>query len=190
MMKQALLALSLALSPRALAGSEPPGGAQEPASAPTSPTLPAPRPLFPSPAQSQLPRGLYGYSAALATGRVALGLAPIVAFEPSMRLLGFPPEHDNPSARLTTRLFGVRDIGLGVLTMASTQDPESLRRAYLFNAAIDLADASLIAVPLLRDEGIDQAAALSLGFALGGCSAWLVGTWWLRRAEKRQAIHD
>jgi hypothetical protein len=138
-------------------------------------------PLFPGPAQADLPPGMYGYTAGLAAGRVALGLAPILAPERSQALLGFPAGHDNPTARLMARLFGVRDIGLGALTMAATHNTTLLRRAYLFNAATDLADATMIAMPLISDAGIDTAAWRSLGFSLGGCSLWLVGAWWTTR---------
>jgi len=145
------------------------------------PSAVAARPLLPTPAQADLPRGMYGYTAALATGRVALGVAPIVAPARSAALLGFPEAHDNATSRLMARLFGVRDIGLGALTMASAHDTTTLRRAYLFNAAIDIADTSMIAIPLIADDGIDEAAWRSVGFALGGCSLWLIGAWWTTR---------
>jgi len=57
----------------------------------------------------------------------------------------------------------------------------TLRRAFLFNAATDIADATMIAIPLIRDEGIDPAAHRCLGFALGGCSMWVIGAWWSTR---------
>lgn len=111
---------------------------------------------------------------ALAAGRMALGLAPILAAGPASRLLGFPEDHQNPSARLFGRLFGVRDIGLGVLVLAMMSDPEYLRWALLFNAFHDMGDMLVIAVPLLKRQGIDKAAALSLGFAFGGCCCWIL----------------
>ncbi|MFT5684661.1 MAG: hypothetical protein ACI8RZ_005605 [Myxococcota bacterium] len=138
-------------------------------------------PLFPTPAQADLPRGMYAYTAGLAAGRVALGLAPILAPEQSSALIGFPTAHDNATTRLMARLFGVRDIGLGAIAMAATHNPTMLRRAYLFNAATDIADATMIAIPLATDAGIDPAAWRSLGFALGGCSMWLAGAWWTTR---------
>ena len=147
---------------------------------PTEP-LPEPPPLFAGPRQSDLPPGMWGYALGLSAGRTAIGLAPIVAYEQTYPLLGFPLEHDNPSAQLMARLFGVRDIGLGVVTMASTNDRTSLRRAFLFNAATDLADATMIAIPLIAHDEIDPAARRSMGFALGGCTMWLVGAWWTTR---------
>lgn len=111
---------------------------------------------------------------ALAGGRMALGLAPIVAADPASRLLGFPVEHQNPSARLFGRLFGVRDIGLGLLVLAMMSDPDDLRWALLFNAFHDMGDMAVIAIPLLKRQGIDKAASLSLGFAFGGFCSWVL----------------
>lgn len=118
------------------------------------------------------------YAQALAAGRFAVGLAPVVAAEPTMKLLGFPPEQDNPSARMMARLFGVRDIGLGAVVLASTREKRSLCRSFLLNGAMDLSDAAMISAPLIARSGIDRAAGTSLGFALGGLSAWTVGWFW------------
>jgi len=114
------------------------------------------------------------YAVLLAVGRVLIGLAPIVAAAPSSRLLGFPAAHDNPTARLMGRLFGVRDIGLGALVAMHLDDPAALRKAFWLNLAMDLGDAAMIAVPLARRQGIDRAAGLSLAFALGGATAWTI----------------
>ncbi len=62
---------------------------------------------------------------AMGLGRIALGLAPFVAAGPASRLLGFPVAHDNPTARLMARMFGVRDIGLGVLAFYALAHPEA-----------------------------------------------------------------
>lgn len=121
---------------------------------------------------------LHTFVIALALGRFILGLAPIVAPAQASRLLGFPAEHDNPTARLMARLFGVRDIGLGAIVLANFGDPDALRRALWLNLAMDLGDTLMIAIPLARRQGIDRAAALSLGFALGGAAAWSIALAW------------
>jgi len=110
----------------------------------------------------------------LAIGRIALGLAPLVAAGPASRLLGFPVEHDTPTTRLFGRLFGIRDMGLGVLVLWVMSDPVALKWAMLFNMFHDAADALAISVPLIKRQGIDKGAGLSLGFALGGFCAWLI----------------
>lgn len=122
--------------------------------------------------------GLQIFACVLAAGRILLGLAPIVAAAPLARLLGFPEAHNTPSTRLFARLFGVRDIGLGVLVLCMLPQPELLRWSFVFNAFHDLGDILMIAVPLVRQQGINRAAGLSLGFACIGLSAWLLACWW------------
>lgn len=107
-------------------------------------------------------------------GRVLLGFAPIVGASQSARLLGFPEEHDNATARLMARLFGVRDIGLGVIGFAAVAGTVPATFALLFNAATDAADALMIAIPLARRQGIDRAATTSLVFACIGGATWLL----------------
>jgi hypothetical protein len=107
-------------------------------------------------------------------GRIALGLAPFVAAGPASRLLGFPAHHDNPTARLMARFFGVRDIGLGVLAFYALRHPEVAPFLFLFNAAMDAGDLFAISLPIARRDGIDRGAALSALFAIGGGLGWLV----------------
>lgn len=111
---------------------------------------------------------------AMGVGRILLGLAPFVAAAPSARLMGFPASHDNPTARLMGRWFGVRDVGLGVLVFWSLRHPGTLDFILLFNALTDLGDLIAIAIPLLRRQGIDRGALSSAAFALPAGIAWLV----------------
>ena len=109
----------------------------------------------------------------LASMRVAIGLAPMVAASRTSQLLGFPASHDNPTTRLMARLFGVRDIGLGVVAIGALFGHVSLPFALLFNACTDAGDALMILIPLARRQGIDRAALSSLILAALGGSAWL-----------------
>ena len=115
-----------------------------------------------------------GFVALCAAMRVALGLAPILAPGPASRLLGFPPEHDNSTARIMGGLFGVRDVGLGALVFAALGGVVPLGFALLFNAAHDAGDACVIGLPVLRGEAQDRGARLSLLFAALGGLAWIV----------------
>ena len=117
---------------------------------------------------------------AMGAGRTALGLAPFVAPELLSRRLGFPAAHDNPSARLLARLFGVRDIGLGVLAVWATADASRLPFMALFQAAADAGDILSASIPLLRRQGIDRAATATIGFASVGFVAWL-SVWFVSR---------
>ena len=110
---------------------------------------------------------------AMGVGRILLGLAPIVAPQQASKLLRFPADHDNATARLMGRLFGVRDIGLGVLVMYAVSDIPLLKWVFLFQAATDAGDILCIA-PNLRDPKMKKAATASLAFAMAGCSGWLI----------------
>jgi hypothetical protein len=112
--------------------------------------------------------------------RIALGIAPFAASGPASRLLGFPAAHDNPTSRLMGRLFGVRDVGLGVLAFYAIAHPETAAFLFLFNAFMDLGDLIAISIPVLKRQGIDRAAILSALFALTGGAGWVV-LWWIAR---------
>ena len=110
---------------------------------------------------------------AMGVGRILLGLAPFLAARPSARVMGFPADHDNPTTRLMARLFGVRDIGLGVLVFYGLQHPATLAFIIIFNALTDFGDLFAIGIPLLRRQGIDRAAWTSAAFALPAVLDWL-----------------
>lgn len=115
--------------------------------------------------------------AAMGLGRIALGLAPFVAAGPASKLLGFPASQDNPTARLMGRLFGVRDIGLGVLAFYAIKHPETAPFLFLFNAFMDLGDFASAAIPIVKRQGIDRGAMMSALFAAIGGTGWLIA--WL-----------
>lgn len=110
---------------------------------------------------------------AMGIGRIAIGLAPFLAAGPTSRLLGFPASHDNATARLMARWFGVRDIGLGVLAFYALRHPEAAPFLFLFNALMDAGDLLAIAMPVAARRGIDRAAGRSAMFALTGGLGWL-----------------
>ena len=111
--------------------------------------------------------------AAMGVGRILIGLAPFVAAGPASRLLGFPTAHDNPTARLMARFFGVRDIGLGVLAFYALQHPEAAAFIFLFNALMDAGDLFAISIPLANADGIARGAVRSAVLAIGGGLGWL-----------------
>lgn len=106
--------------------------------------------------------------------RILLGVAPFVAARPVSRLLAIPDSHDNPTARLMGRLFGVRDVGLGVLVFFAIKHPDILPFVLVFNALTDFGDLLAILIPVVRRQGIDRAAARFAAFALPAGVAWLV----------------
>jgi hypothetical protein len=110
---------------------------------------------------------------AMGVGRILLGLVPFVAAGPSSRLLGFPRQHDNPTARLMARFFGVRDVGLGVLAFYGLSHAAALGFVLLFNALTDLGDLGATLIPLAGRHGIDRGALTSAAFALTAGVGWL-----------------
>jgi len=111
---------------------------------------------------------------AMALGRIALGLAPFVAARPASRLVGFPVSHDSATARLMGRLFGVRDIGLGVLVFYSLLHPVVAPFIFLFNATMDGGDVVSVSIPLIKREGIDRGALVSGLMATLGGTGWII----------------
>jgi len=111
--------------------------------------------------------------AAMAAGRVVIGAAAVLVPGPGSRLLGFPPEQDSPAARLSGRLFGVRDVALGALVWRTRDEPSLARYVYRLNAWVDAGDATAMAVAVIGRQGIDRAAVSSAALALTGAAGWL-----------------
>lgn len=109
--------------------------------------------------------------AGMGLGRVAIGLAPFLSADMASRLLGFPKSHDNATARLMARMFGVRDIGLGILALYAIRHPETAKFIFLFNAAMDAGDLASI---LVARKHIPTAAFRSALFAIAGGLGWVV----------------
>lgn len=108
-----------------------------------------------------------------AAGRIAIGAAALLVPGPTSRLLGFPQAQDSATARLMGRLFGVRDVALGVLVWRVREDPALSRFVYRLNACVDAGDIAAAAVPVIRRGGIDRAAVSSATFAFTGANVWL-----------------
>jgi hypothetical protein len=109
----------------------------------------------------------------MGVARILIGLAPFVAAGPASRMLRFPAAHDSATTRLMARLFGVRDIGLGVLVFYALAHPEAALFMFLFNAAMDAGDLVSIGIPIVGRHGIDRAAVAASLFALSGGLGWL-----------------
>lgn len=98
-----------------------------------------------------------------------LGLAP----RTSLRLFGAPDSLDSPVVRYVARLFGIRNVMLGVLLWQHREDPEQVRRQATLNAATEAVDALSAAVPLLRRQGLDRTATLAGLTSLGVMAGFL-----------------
>jgi hypothetical protein len=110
---------------------------------------------------------------AISAMRAAIGVGALLAPGLASRLIRFPADHDNASARAMTRLFGAREIGVGLLTLRGLDDRERLPGVLAVNATMDSLDAMVFATAIARREGIDKAAIPSMLLALPVALTWL-----------------
>jgi hypothetical protein len=103
-------------------------------------------------------------------GRVAFGVGMLASPDWALRALGFTDV--SPATVAVSRIAGIRDLVLGVLTLTGLEDPGRLRAATLANAAADAGDTVAFALAL-RDG---QRAAGSRGIA-AALPATLAGLW-------------
>lgn len=111
----------------------------------------------------------------IGAGRVALGLATVLATRPALKGLGFSQPETTGVA--LAKLAGGRDIALGALTLAAHDDAHALRTLMLVSGACDLADAVTLGASAGRPE--TRKAGIS-GIASGGAAA-LACFWSWRR---------
>lgn len=102
--------------------------------------------------------------------RIAIGLAALLATRPAIRGLGFSSRGET---KALARMAGARDIALGTLTLAASDDRERLRLASLTCAAVDAADAASFAAGAGRREDVDRAALLGIPSAVAATGAGL-----------------
>ena len=116
------------------------------------------------------------WSLASGLGRIAFGVGMLAAPEPALRKLGFADV--SPSTVAVTRLTGVRDLVLGLVTVAGLGDRDRLRRATVANAVADTGDALAFGIAMRtpeRDAAVRGLAA-ALPAAVAGCwTAWRLG---------------
>ena len=116
------------------------------------------------------------WSLASGLGRVAIGLGMLAAPEPSLRALGVTEV--SPAAVMVSRVAGVRDLVLGVATLAALGDGDRLRTSTVANAVADAGDTLAFSVALGTSERTagwrGLAAALPAAVA-GAWAAWRLG---------------
>jgi Domain of unknown function (DUF4267) len=117
-----------------------------------------------------------GWSLASGFGRIAIGLSMLAAPEPALRALGFGEL--TPATAAVSRIAGIRDLVLGVVTLASLEDRRRLRAATLANAAADAGDTLVFALAI---RGRERAAgSRGIAAALPAAAAGLWTAWRLR----------
>jgi hypothetical protein len=110
----------------------------------------------------------------IAVARMCVGGSLLLTTGLARRLFGIPEAQDSGALRMVARLFGVRNVALGLWALAARDHgPDERRLCYGLNAAVDAADLGILAIGAVTGEGLVQAAIM--GGALGGSAllAWL-----------------
>jgi hypothetical protein len=110
------------------------------------------------------------WSLASGIARVAIGVGMLAAPERALRLLGFVEV--GPATAVVSRIAGIRDLVLGVVTMAALDDRARLRAASLANAAADAGDTLAFALALGGGERTAGARGLAAALPATGAGLW------------------
>ena len=121
----------------------------------------------------------------LAAVRIAIGTLATFLPRLGMRLFGFPVEHDTPTTRAMARLFGIRNVVLGVQVAANAAHPDKLAHVARINAGVDAADVAVFAAPLRGRQGIDRASIMAGLTAVAACAGFVA----LSVTASREATH-
>jgi hypothetical protein len=116
------------------------------------------------------------WSLASGLGRVAFGVGMLAAPERALSALGFIDA--SPATVAVTRVAGVRDLVLGLVTVAGLGDQDRLRRATVANALADAGDTLAFSLVLSGEERAAGVRGLSAAVpaALAGIwTAWRLG---------------
>ena len=107
----------------------------------------------------------------MGAGRMAFGAAMVVAPRSFLAAMRTPREQISDSARLLTRMTGLRDVLLGFHLLRELDDREALRSACLLAAAADAGDCASLAASArwpgffeAGASGVPVAGAASAGF--------------------------
>jgi hypothetical protein len=114
-----------------------------------------------------------GWSLASGIGRVAIGVGMLSAPEPALRALGFAEV--SPATAAVSRVAGIRDLVLGLVTLTGLREHDRLRTATLANAAADAGDT--LAFALAFGAGERSAGARGIAAALPATAAGLWTAW-------------
>lgn len=112
----------------------------------------------------------------VAVGRIGIGIGGFAFTGRALEALGFGQTNGAPAALV--RIAGIRDIALGLYGLSAGSDRERLREAAALGAFVDAGDAVAFGTAMVRRDGIDRAAAISVPMALG---ATALGAWALTR---------
>ncbi len=110
----------------------------------------------------------------MGAGRAGIGVMSIAAPSLSAKIVGYPAAHDNPTARMMARLFGVRELLLAYLVVDAVRGPDGPSPSvFALQAAVDASDIVVQGWPLIKREGLDRAAVSGIALAGVAACAWV-----------------
>jgi len=108
----------------------------------------------------------------ISLGRLGIGLGALA--QPNLvRVFGFPREHVNESTRAMTRIFGVREAAVALLTILTVRSTPRRRGIYVLNALVDGGDTAVFASSLFGKRGIPLTSLVNMSLALPVTATWL-----------------
>lgn len=110
------------------------------------------------------------WSLASGIGRIAIGFGLLAAPEPALRVLGFTEV--GPATVAVSRIAGIRDLVLGVATLAGLEDRGRLRAATLANTVADAGDTLAFGVALGTPERIAGARGIATALPAAVAGVW------------------
>ncbi|MEA2646088.1 MAG: hypothetical protein QOE92_1171 [Chloroflexota bacterium] len=110
----------------------------------------------------------------IAVVRMAIGGFALGATGLARVVFRLPREDDSPATRVLARLFGIRNIVLGLTTL-SLRDAsvETRRRNYQLNAVVDAVDVAVLAWPIVKGDGLAQFGGMAGLLGVSATLAWL-----------------
>ena len=111
-----------------------------------------------------------GWSLVSVGGRIGIGVGMVAAPERALRALGF--NELSPATLAVGRIAGVRDLVLGVVTLAALEDRDRLRTATLANAIADAGDTLAFGLALGTSERTAGARGIAVALPAALAGAW------------------
>ncbi len=110
---------------------------------------------------------------AMTVERVLVGAAAIAAPGPLLTTFGAPAELNNPALRYTTRLFGIRNVALGLQVWGARNDPDRLAQLAGQNAAVELTDMVAGSALLAGDSALRKPAVAVMATSISVAAGFL-----------------
>lgn len=110
----------------------------------------------------------------MAIVRISIGGFALVATGLARVVFRLPQADDSPATRVLARLFGIRNVVLGLITL-SLRDAgaETRRRNYQLNAVVDATDVVVLLWPVVKGDGLLQFGGMAGVLGVSATLAWL-----------------